>query len=70
MNPFETHGIKHLSASSLNTWAAEPALWVLQKLAGKQTPAGFAAHRGTAAETGISQSWSQRDGACRGHIVA
>lgn len=53
MNPFETHGIKHLSASSLNTWAAEPALWVLQKLAGKQTPAGFAAHRGTASETGI-----------------
>jgi len=53
MNPFETHGIKHLSASSLNTWAAEPALWVLQKLAGKQTPAGFAAHRGTASESGI-----------------
>lgn len=53
MNPFEQHGIKHLSASSLNTWAAEPAMWVLQKLAGKQTPAGFAAHRGTAAETGI-----------------
>lgn len=53
MNPFETHGIKHLSASSLNTWAAEPALWVLQKLAGKQTPAGFAAHRGTASENGI-----------------
>ena len=53
MNPFETHGIKHLSASSLNTWAAEPAMWVLQKLAGKQTPAGFAAHRGTASESGI-----------------
>jgi hypothetical protein len=53
MNPFEMHGIKHLSASSLNTWAAEPALWVLQKLAGKQTPAGFAAHRGTASESGI-----------------
>jgi len=53
MNPFETHGIKHLSASSLNTFAAEPAMWVLQKLAGKQTPAGYAAHRGTAAESGI-----------------
>ena len=53
MNPFEQHGIKHLSASSLNTWAAEPAMWVLQKLAGKQTPAGFAAHRGTASESGI-----------------
>lgn len=53
MNPFETHGIKHLSASSLNTFAAEPAMWVLQKLAGKQTPAGYAAHRGTASESGI-----------------
>jgi hypothetical protein len=53
VNPFEQHGIKHLSASSLNTWAAEPAMWVLQKLAGKQTPAGFAAHRGTASESGI-----------------
>lgn len=53
MNPFEAHGIKHLSASSLNTFAAEPAMWVLQKLAGKQTPAGYAAHRGTASESGI-----------------
>ena len=53
MNPFETHGIKHLSPSSLNTFAAEPAMWVLQKLAGKQTPAGYAAHRGTASESGI-----------------
>ena len=53
MNPLETHGIKHLSASSLNTVAAEPAMWVLQKLAGKQTPAGYAAHRGTASESGI-----------------
>ena len=53
MNPFEMHGIKHLSPSSLNTWAAEPALWVMQKLAGKSTPAGYAAHRGTASETGI-----------------
>lgn len=53
MNPFETHGIKHLSASSLNTFAADPAMWVLQKLAGKQTPAGYAAMRGTASESGI-----------------
>jgi len=53
VNPFQQHGIKHLSASSLNTWAGDPARWVMQKLAGKSTPAGFAAHRGTASESGI-----------------
>lgn len=53
MNPFETHGIKHLSASSINLFAAEPAMWVMQKLAKKNTGVGPAAHRGTAAEAGI-----------------
>jgi hypothetical protein len=27
MNAFERHGITHLSASSLSTFAAEPAMW-------------------------------------------
>lgn len=53
MNPFEQHGILNLSATSLNLWAAEPAMWCLQKLAKKKTGVGPAAHRGTAAETGI-----------------
>jgi len=53
MNPFETHGIKHLSASSLNSWVMDPALWVMTRLAGKQIPVGYAAHRGTASESGI-----------------
>lgn len=53
MNPFETHGIKHLSASSLNSWVMDPALWVMQRLAGKQIPIGYAAPRGTASESGI-----------------
>lgn len=53
MNPFEQHGIKHLSASSINLFAAEPAMWVMQKLAKKNTGVGPAAHRGTAAEAGI-----------------
>ncbi len=53
MNPFEKHGITNLSASSINLFAAEPAMWVMQKLAKKQTSAGPAAHRGTAAEAGI-----------------
>lgn len=53
MNPFETHGIKHLSASSLNSWVMDPAMWVMTRLAGKQIPVGYAAHRGTASESGI-----------------
>lgn len=53
MNPFEVHGIKHLSASSLNSWVMDPAMWVMTRLAGKQVPVGYAAHRGTASESGI-----------------
>lgn len=53
MNAFERHGISHLSASSLNTFAAQPALWVMERLLHKRGPVGCAAHRGTAAETGI-----------------
>jgi hypothetical protein len=53
VNPFEQHGIKHLSASSINLFAAEPAMWVMQKLAKKSTGVGPAAHRGTASEAGI-----------------
>lgn len=52
-NAFERHGITHLSASSLNLYAAQPALWVMQRLLKKSGPVGAAAHRGTASETGI-----------------
>lgn len=54
MTSFETHGIGHLSASSLNTWMAAPSLWLMEKLLGKRGGMGCAAHRGTAAEAGIS----------------
>lgn len=53
MNPFQKHGITNLSASSINLFAAEPAMWVMQKLAKRSTQAGPAAHRGTASESGI-----------------
>lgn len=53
MNAFATHGIDHLSPSSLNAFAAEPALWVMERLLGHKSPVGCAAHRGTAAEAGI-----------------
>jgi hypothetical protein len=54
-NGFELHNIDHLSASSLNTWVAQPALWVMERLLKKSAPVGVAAHRGTAIEHGIER---------------
>ena len=53
MTPFEHHGVDRLSPSSLNLWAAEPALWVMERLLNRRSPAGAAAARGKAAEAGI-----------------
>lgn len=52
-NPFNNHGIDHLSPSSINLFAASPALWVMERLLKVSAPVGAAAHRGTAAENGI-----------------
>lgn len=54
MNAFERHGITHLSPSSLNSYATQPALWVMERLLGKKTPTSAAAKRGDAAEQGIN----------------
>ena len=51
---FDAFGIKHLSPSSLNTFAAEPAMFVLTKVLGYPNVVGAAAHRGTASEAGIA----------------
>jgi hypothetical protein len=53
MNAFERHGIDHLSASSLNLWAAQPAIWIMERLLGRRTPAGIPASRGKAVEHGV-----------------
>jgi hypothetical protein len=53
MNSFAQHGIEHLSASSLNLWAAQPALWIMERLLGRRTPPGIAAARGKAVELGV-----------------
>ena len=53
MNPFDTYGIGHLSPSSLNLWAAEPALWVMERLLGERSPASAVAARGKAVERGV-----------------
>lgn len=52
-NVFERHGIGHLSASSLNLWAAEPALWIMERLLGRKAPSGVPAARGRAVEAGV-----------------
>ena len=54
MNPFEVHGIAHLSPSSLNTFVASPAMFVLDKVLKKRGKVGAAAHRGTSVETGVA----------------
>lgn len=48
-NPFIRHGIEHLSPSTLNTWAAQPAIVVLEKLLNRRgNGVSMAALRGTA----------------------
>ncbi len=53
MNVFEKHGIAHLSASSVNLFIAQPALWAASYLMKQRTAVGPAAHRGTAIECGV-----------------
>ncbi|WP_099865946.1 PD-(D/E)XK nuclease family protein [Pararhizobium haloflavum] len=53
MNPFERHGITHISVSQLNLWAAAPGVYVMERLLGLKAPVGAAAHRGTAVEAGV-----------------
>lgn len=53
MSGYAQHGIEHVSASSLNLWASEPALWVMERLLKLRSPVGPAAHVGTAVEAGV-----------------
>ena len=53
MNSFASHGIEHLSASSLNLWAAEPAVWAMERLLGLRSPVSALMARGKAVEEGI-----------------
>jgi len=56
MNGFEKHGIKHLSASSINLWINAPDVWVASYLFGKRTPMGAAAMRGICTEDAVVAS--------------
>lgn len=48
------YGLKHYSASTCNLFQADPALFVMEKLMGFRSSVGCAAHRGTAAELGVT----------------
>lgn len=50
------HGLEHFSPSSLNLWAAEPALFILERLLKRTGKVGAAAHRGTATEAGVAKA--------------
>lgn len=52
-NSFIRHGITHLSASSVNLFIAQPALWCCSYLLKKRPAVGPAAHRGTSIEHGV-----------------
>lgn len=61
MNPFEKHGITHLSPSSLNTYAADQAYWALKYLLSSASDAGEKAWRGSAVEAGLDYWLFKRD---------
>mgnify|MGYP000300705788 FL=1 len=52
-NGFQKHGIKHLSASSINLWTNAPDVWVAQYLFGKRGPMSSAAMRGICTEDAV-----------------
>lgn len=53
MNGFEKHGIEHVSASSINLWAACPHMWIAQYLFGKKSAFGAAAKSGLLVEEAV-----------------
>lgn len=61
MHPFQKYRIDHLSASSLNLYAEEPAFWSLVYLHGHKDEAGPAAWRGSAVEAGVDSWLYKRD---------
>jgi hypothetical protein len=60
-NGFELHNIKHSSASSINTWANAPDVYIAQKLMGRAWPGSPAMHRGIQTESAavniLSHGW-------------
>jgi hypothetical protein len=60
-DPFEKHGITHLSPSSINTFAAQPSFWAFKYLLKQPDSAGASAWRGSAVEAGLDYWFAKRD---------
>jgi hypothetical protein len=72
-NAFERHKLDHLSASSINLFVAQPAMWAMQKLMGRKSTVGPAAHRGTCIEAGVEMGLFEPDApveACQDLAIA
>lgn len=54
-DPFERHGIDHLSPSSLRLWRDAPAVWIGKYLLKAPDEAGPGAWRGRAVEAGVDR---------------
>ena len=52
-NPFEAHGVKNLSASQINAFIDQPALWVMEKLFKMRGPTTPMMVRGSSVEAGL-----------------
>lgn len=61
MNNFTRHNISHLSASSINTYAEDPAYWTAKYLFGAKFPFSAPARGGTLVEKAIVQILTGRD---------
>lgn len=61
MNNFTQHGITHLSASSINAYAEDPAYWCAKYLLGAKFPFSAPARGGTIVEKAIVQILTGRD---------
>ena len=53
-NGFEMHKIKHSSASSINSWSANPGVFIMDKLLKKRRPASAAMWRGITVEDAVA----------------
>lgn len=60
-DPFQKHGITHLSPSSINTFAAQPSFWAFKYLLKHTDSAGPSAWRGSAVEAGLDY-WLAKGG--------
>jgi hypothetical protein len=68
-DPFERHGIDHLSPSSLRLWRDAPAVWIGKYLLKATDEVGPGAWRGLAIETGVDRLLFGNEGDAASHAM-